>query len=274
MGVHCRAGTTTRFYNGDADSDLDKIAWYAAKPARLDEPVPATTMHPVGQKEPNAWGLYDMLGSVWEWCYDVSHANRRYPGGSITDYVDFSQNAYKGYVMRGGSILNEAESCEITADSGYAAAYAVSLGITGFRVALTQVPRPPSVVTVAYVPPDIPVDTAPLPVAPVTIKDAKTEATSTLKLIRLARQNSGLANPGTHADLLTDFNVLESMANAIISDDGKNSDASSKLLGEFSAQLDETTNYADLILANTSDNSNTRQQARLFAASLRALKNN
>src|SRR5262249_44378161 len=54
----CRAGTKTSRYR----DDLDAIAWYARNSAG--------TTHPVGEKEPNEWGLYDMLGNVWEWCRD------------------------------------------------------------------------------------------------------------------------------------------------------------------------------------------------------------
>ena len=56
----CRAGTTRRFHSGDSESDLDPIAWYS------ENSVVQT--HPVGEKTPNAWGLYDMHGDVWEWC--------------------------------------------------------------------------------------------------------------------------------------------------------------------------------------------------------------
>jgi len=52
-----RAGTT-----GDYAPELDALAWYAANSGG--------ETHPVGQKGPNGWGLYDMLGNVWEWCQD------------------------------------------------------------------------------------------------------------------------------------------------------------------------------------------------------------
>ncbi len=140
-----RAGTTTKYYNGDDDAKLDDIAWYAKTPARLDETPAPVSMHPVGQKQPNAWGLYDMLGNTNEWCYDVSHSNRGYPGGSVTDFVVFEPNPFKGYLLRGGSVVEGASGQRVAGQEHYNAAYIRNA--TGFRVALTQVPRPPSVVT-------------------------------------------------------------------------------------------------------------------------------
>jgi formylglycine-generating enzyme required for sulfatase activity len=55
----CRAGSRTKFYFGDDDAKLDQYAWQMAN--SQDQ------THPVGQKKPNVWGLYDMHGNVWQW---------------------------------------------------------------------------------------------------------------------------------------------------------------------------------------------------------------
>jgi formylglycine-generating enzyme required for sulfatase activity len=82
----CRAGTT-----GAYAGELDAMAWYADNSGN--------TTHPVGKKQPNAWGLYDMHGNVWEWCRDW-YADKL-PGGAVTDPVGAPSGTNR--VLRGGS---------------------------------------------------------------------------------------------------------------------------------------------------------------------------
>ena len=63
----CRAGTTTRYYTGDLETDLDRAGWYHTNTG--------SKPHSVGGKEPNAFGLYDMHGNVLEWCEDDWHSD-------------------------------------------------------------------------------------------------------------------------------------------------------------------------------------------------------
>ncbi|MEV6733035.1 MULTISPECIES: SUMF1/EgtB/PvdO family nonheme iron enzyme [unclassified Streptomyces] len=82
----CRAGTSGPRYGA-----LDDIAWYRGN---SDERI-----HGVGGKQPNPWGLYDMLGNVWDWCWDV-----------------YDAEVYGSYrVLRGGGWFDEHWSCRASA---------------------------------------------------------------------------------------------------------------------------------------------------------------
>lgn len=97
-----RAGTATRYYTGDAPADLDRAAWHAGNAG--------DALHPVAQKEPNAFGLYDMLGNAWEWCSDFY--DRDYYRSSPTDDPTGPKLSLYGYrVVRGGSIYFGPDFC-------------------------------------------------------------------------------------------------------------------------------------------------------------------
>ncbi len=87
----CRSGTTTDYSFGDSPGRLADYAWY-----NVNSNV---TTHPVGQKRPNPWGLYDMHGNVWEWCADW-YGRDYYHKSPSTDPKGPASGRYR--VLRGG----------------------------------------------------------------------------------------------------------------------------------------------------------------------------
>jgi formylglycine-generating enzyme required for sulfatase activity len=105
-----RAGTTTKWYWDDDEGNAGQYAWYSGNSGN--------TTHPVGQKPPNAWGLYDMAGNVWQWTSDwygsyssgeqqnptgpSSGSSRVLRGGSWYDVPGVLRSAYRYGIDPGG----------------------------------------------------------------------------------------------------------------------------------------------------------------------------
>jgi formylglycine-generating enzyme required for sulfatase activity len=97
----CRAGSSTLYCNGDTTEGLARVAWY------FDTAEGRT--HPVGLLKPNAWGLYDVHGNVYEWTMDGHHSDYR---GAPADGAPWNGVGHPGIrMLRGGAARATARQC-------------------------------------------------------------------------------------------------------------------------------------------------------------------
>jgi len=115
----CRAGSTSRFACSDLESSLEGMAWYRKNSG--------DQTHSVSRKEPNAWGIFDMHGNVWEWVWDWY---AQYSGVQASEPVGPKTGSSR--VLRGGSWRSTARYCRSAYRGDYKPGYRASY--LGFRL--------------------------------------------------------------------------------------------------------------------------------------------
>ncbi|MBF0612555.1 MAG: formylglycine-generating enzyme family protein [Magnetococcales bacterium] len=103
----CRAGSETTWFFGDDESKLQEYAWFG-------EGWDKDNAHPVGQKLPNPYELYDMHGNVWEWCWDWYGAYSK-----EEQFNPAGQETGEDRCLRGGSFANSPDVLRSAFRSGY-----------------------------------------------------------------------------------------------------------------------------------------------------------
>ena len=113
-----RAGATTAYFFGDDPAKLPDYAWFNKN---SNEPDGETGYHPIMQKKPNPWGLYDIYGNADEWCVDQYAADwyKQFDGKTTPDLqtINWPKTQYPR-VLRGGSYDSEPEECRSAARLG------------------------------------------------------------------------------------------------------------------------------------------------------------
>ncbi len=188
----CRAKTTSRFYSGDSDADVENVAWFKKNSGNGTRPV--------SQKAANAFGLYDMSGNVYQWCSDLYAAY--VTGGGVQGPMDKPRR-----VLRGGSWLKDAKHVRSAARARNTPGSRNA--DNGFRIVVgAKASVPPPVPTPATVPtprptPPPPPEPTPAPPEPYT---APAEPTPYREPIR--RKESGEVPMGCIIVLVGAFVVL------------------------------------------------------------------
>ena len=119
-----RAGTKTEYSFGDDEKLLGDYGWFTGNAAGNDPPV--------GVKKPNAWGLFDIHGYLWEWCTDTG--SESYKNAPSDGSAHIEKNA-KTRILRGGSWKDKAE--KLTSSFRYVVAAELTDDAVGLRCILT-----------------------------------------------------------------------------------------------------------------------------------------
>lgn len=151
----CRAGTTTAYCTGASEVDARKAGWFRAGP----DAKTVTWPQMVAQREPNAWGFYDMHGNVQEWCVETrdarpAEADAREPG----------RETHTPKVLRGGAWEDSGANCRSASRRPWKYSDGWALDSAGIRVAMDPGPLKP---------PKLPPEPEPVPPAPAVAPDTE-----------------------------------------------------------------------------------------------------